>query len=63
MKKEVIEAINTLKVFLGMEKQEEVVKLAEQMKLDNGTTIEVESLEAGAAVTIVNEDERIPLPK
>lgn len=63
MKKEVIEAINTLKVFLGMEKQEEVVKLAEQMKLDNGTIIEVDSLEAGAAVTIVNEDERIPLPK
>ena len=63
MKKEVIEAINTLKVFLGMEKQEEVVKLAEQMKLDNGTIIEVESLEAGAAVAIVNEDERIPLPK
>ena len=63
MKKEVIEAINTLKVFLGMEKQEEVVKLAEQMKLDNGTVIEVESLEAGAAVAIVNEDERIPLPK
>jgi hypothetical protein len=62
MKKEVIEAINTLKVFLGMEKQEEVVKLAEQMKLDNGTIIEVESLEAGAAVAIVNEDERIPLP-
>ena len=63
MKKEVIEAINTLKVFLGMEKQEEVVKLAEQMKLDNGTIIEVESLEAGASVTIVNEDERIHLPK
>ena len=62
MKKEVIEAINTLKVFLGMEKQEEVVKLAEQMKLDNGTIIEVESLEAGASVAIVNEDERIPLP-
>jgi hypothetical protein len=63
MKKEVIEAINTLKVFLGMEKQEEVVKLAEQMKLDNGTTIEVDALEAGASVAIVNEDERIPLPK
>lgn len=62
MKKEVIEAINTLKVFLGMEKQEEVVKLAEQMKLDNGTIIEVESLEVGAAIAIVNEDERIPLP-
>lgn len=63
MKKEVIEAINTLKVFLGMEKQEEVVKLAEQMKLDNGTIIEVDALEAGASVAIVNEDERIPLPK
>lgn len=63
MKKEVIEAINTLKVFLGMEKQEEkVVKLAEQMKLDNGTIIEVEALEVGAAVAIVNEEERIPLP-
>ena len=62
MKKEVIEAINTLKVFLGMEKQEEVVKLAEQMKLDNGTIIEVESLEVGAAIAIVNEEERIPLP-
>lgn len=63
MKKEVIEAINTLKVFLGMEKQEEkVVKLAEQMKLDNGTVIEVDALEVGAAVAIVNEEERIPLP-
>ena len=62
MKKEVIEAINTLKVFLGMEKQEEVVKLAEQMKLDNGTIIEVESLEVGAAIAIVNEECRIPLP-
>ena len=62
MKKEVIEAINTLKVFLGMEKQEEVVKLAEQMKLDNGTIIEVDALEVGAAIAIVNEDERIPLP-
>ena len=63
MKKEVIEAINTLKVFLGMEKQEEnVVKLAEQMKLDNGTIIEVDALEVGAAVAIVNEEERIPLP-
>lgn len=63
MKKEVIEAINTLKVFLGMEKQEEkVVKLAEQMKLDNGTVIEVDALEVGAAVAIVNEEEKIPLP-
>ena len=63
MKKEVIEAINTLKVFLGMEKTEEkVVKLAEQMKLDNGTIIEVDALEVGAAVAIVNEEERIPLP-
>ena len=63
MKKEVIEAINTLKVFLGMEKQEEkVVKLAEQMKLDNGTIIEVDAFEVGAAVAIVNEEERIPLP-
>ena len=63
MKKEVIEAINTLKVFLGMEKQEEkIVKLAEQMKLDNGTVIEVDALEVGAAVAIVNEEERIPLP-
>lgn len=63
MKKEVIEAINTLKVFLGMEKQEEkVVKLAEQMKLDNGTIIEVDALEVGASVAIVNEEERIPLP-
>lgn len=62
MKKEVIEAINTLKVFLGMEKQEEkVVKLAEQMKLDNGTIIEVDALEVGASVAIVNEEERIPL--
>lgn len=63
MKKEVIEAINTLKVFLGMEKQEEkVVKLAEQMKLDNGTIIEVDAFEVGASVAIVNEEERIPLP-
>jgi hypothetical protein len=58
MKKEVQEAINTIKTFLGMEKE---VKLAQEV-LEDGAVLEADSFEAGQAVSIVNEDERIPLP-
>ena len=57
MNKKVIEAINTLKVFLGME-----IKL-EQMKLDDGVTVlEADSFEPNQPVFIVNEEDRIELP-
>ena len=58
MKKEVQEAINTIKTFLGMEKE---VKLAQEV-LEDGAVLEADSFEAGQAVSIVNEDERIALP-
>lgn len=57
MNKNVKQALNTIKVFLGME-----VKL-EQMKLVDGVTmIQADMFEQGNAVSIVNEDELIPLP-
>ena len=57
MKKEVKDALNTLKTFLGME-----VKL-EQMKLKDGVTIlEFDVLEKDQPIFIVNEEERIALP-
>ena len=57
MNKKVIEAINTLKVFLGME-----IKL-EQMKLDDGVTVlEADVFEPNQPVFIVNEEDRIELP-
>ena len=52
MKKEVQEAINTIKTFLGMEKE---VKLAQEV-LEDGAVLEADSFEAGQAVSIVNED-------
>jgi len=58
MKKEVQEAINTIKTFLGMEKE---VKLAQEV-LEDGAVLEADSFEAGQSVSIVNEDERIALP-
>ena len=48
--------INEIKTLLGME-----VKL-EQMKLENGTVLEADAFEAGNAVFIVNEEDRIALP-
>lgn len=48
--------LNQIKSLLGME-----VKLA-QMSLDNGTVIEAEVFEAGAAVFIVNGEDRVALP-
>ena len=57
MKKEVKDALNVLKTFLGME-----VKL-EQMKLNDGVTIvEAELFEPEQPIFIVNEDERVALP-
>lgn len=48
--------INQIKTLLGMN-----VNL-EQMTLENGTVIEAEAFEAGAAVFIVTEDGQVPLP-
>jgi hypothetical protein len=54
------EALNKIAVLLGL--KEEVVKF-EQMKLDDGVTvIEAEVFEAGQNVSIVAEDQTIPLP-
>jgi len=57
MKKEVKDALNTLKTFLGME-----VKLEQMMLVDGVTTIEFDILEADQNVNIVNEEDRVPLP-
>ena len=57
MKKEVKDALNTLKTFLGME-----VKLEQMMLVDGVTTIEFDILEAGQSIMIVNEEDRFPLP-
>ena len=57
MKKEVKDALNTLKTFLGME-----VKLEQMMLVDGVTTIEFDIWEAGQSVKIVNEEDRVPLP-
>ena len=56
-KQEIINALKTIKTYLGME-----VKLA-QMKLADGVTvIEFDSLEVGKEVFIVNENGNVPLP-
>ena len=57
MKKEVKDALNTLKMFLGME-----VKLEQMMLVDGVTAIEFDILEAGQSIMIVNEEDRVPLP-
>jgi len=57
MKKEVKDALNTLKTCLGME-----VKLEQMMLVDGVTTIEFDILEADQNVNIVNEEDRVPLP-
>lgn len=49
-------ALNDIRKLLKME-----IKLA-KTKLKDGTVIEAEAFEAGAAVFIVNEEERVPLP-
>lgn len=56
-KQEIINALKTIKTYLGME-----VKLA-QMKLADGVTIlEFDSLEVGKEIFIVNENGNVPLP-
>ena len=57
MKTEIVNAINTLKTYLGME-----VKL-EQMKLVDGATLEADKFEAGYSVSVLSSDgQMIPLP-
>jgi hypothetical protein len=56
-KENIINAINTIKTYLGME-----VKL-EQMKLADGVTIlEFDSLEVGKEIFVVSENGNVPLP-
>lgn len=56
-KENIINAINTIKTYLGME-----VKLA-QMKLADGVTIlEFDSLEVGKEIFVVSENGNVPLP-
>jgi hypothetical protein len=57
MNKKVEQALNTIKVFLGME-----VKLEQMMLVDGVTMIQADMFEQGNAVSIMNEDELIPLP-
>lgn len=60
MKKEVIEALNTIKTFLGMEKE---VKLAQMMLVDGKTKIEAEEFEVGYPINVIAEDGTlVPLP-
>lgn len=57
MKTEILQAINTLKTYLGME-----VKL-EQMKLVDGATLEADKFEAGYSVSVLSsEGEMVALP-
>ena len=51
------ETLNKVRAMLGVQ-----VKF-EQAKLDNGTILESEAFAQGDEVFIVNEDERIPVPK
>jgi hypothetical protein len=56
-KENIINAINTIKTYLGME-----VKLS-QMKLADGVTIlEFDSLEVGKEIFVVSENGNVPLP-
>ena len=57
MNKKVEQALNTIKVFLGMD-----VKLEQMMLVDGVTMIQADMFEKDSAVSIMNEDELIPLP-
>lgn len=56
-KQEIINALKTIKTYLGME-----VKLAQIKLADGVTVIEFDSLEVGKEVFIVNENGNVPLP-
>lgn len=51
------ETLNKVRTMLGIQ-----VKF-EQAKLENGTVLEAEAFEAGQEIFVVNEEERIPVPK
>jgi len=65
-----METLNKIKVLLGMEQEvtkEELSEAAEQMKfeditLEDGTIVSADSMEVGAAVFIMVEEEKQPLP-
>lgn len=50
------EMLNKITALLGTQVQ------LEEMKLENGTTIEADSFASGESVFIVTEDEKVPLP-
>jgi len=64
-----METLNKIKVLLGMEQatKEELSEATEQMKfediaLEDGTIVSADALEVGAAVFIMVEEEKQPLP-
>jgi len=64
-----METLNKIKVLLGMEQatKEELSEATEQMKfediaLEDGTIVSADALEVGAAVFIIVEEEKQPLP-
>jgi len=65
-----METLNKIKVLLGMDQEvtkEELSEATEQMKfediaLEDGTIVSADALEVGAAVFIMVEEERQPLP-
>jgi len=65
-----METLNKIKVLLGMEQEvtkEELSEATEQMKfeditLEDGTIVSADSMEVGAAVFIMVEEEKQPLP-
>lgn len=56
------EKINKIKALFTSEEEVKKVELMQMPLKDNEAVLEAESFEAGQEVSIVNEDERIPLP-
>jgi hypothetical protein len=57
------ETLSKIAGLLNVDLAEETQEVSlESMKLDNGTVIEAESFEAGSAVFIATEDEKVALP-
>lgn len=57
------ETLSKIAGLLNVDLAEETQQVSlESMKLDNGTVIEAESFEAGSAVFIATEDEKVALP-
>ena len=62
---ELKDKVNKILTHLGLQEEEpkETVEVQlEETKLDNGTVLEAESFEAGKAVYVKSEDEKVPVP-